>query len=493
MEIASALPTNENNIWSSVRLGGPKKETTVEDVCVVTADRRTPFEHDYDRLLFSTPVRRMADKTQVFPLDRNDSVRTRLTHSHEVSNLARSIGNRLVRTQRGIFGDDDADSAAPVILAAIGLAHDLGNPPFGHQGENAVRRWFKEKRDEVFVFDGGELSDNLAQDFLNFEGNAQTLRLVTRLQVSSGEFGLDLTAATLASLMKYTVPAHRAGKAASRPMASTKKVGYLSSEESIVALIRAYTGLSEGQRHPLTWLMEACDDIAYSVLDIEDAIKKAIVSPEDVLAYLRRIVRKGRNEAKENEYLAILVTQLDSDFARADEHRRPSKAGEIKASYLRARLIETLITGAAGAFVSARDDIFGHKREASLLEDGSAWSEIYNDLKSFSRTYAFNHPAVLRTELQGSVALSRLLDWFWDAIKLREDLYKPGSQRKTAFTAYAYSLISDNYRCIFEEWNSAFPLPLRYFELQLLTDMVSGMTDGFAMQLFGDLEPLNRA
>ncbi len=173
------------NLFSAARRGG-KKVASDDSNDSVTADERTPFEHDFDRLLFSSPIRRLADKTQVFPLEQHDSVRTRLTHSHEVSNLARSIGNRLVRTKPNIFGDDAADKATPTILAAVGLAHDLGNPPFGHQGENAIRSWFA-GNEKLFRPEGTEeVPTDLQYDFLEFEGNAQTIRLVTRLKVTVG-------------------------------------------------------------------------------------------------------------------------------------------------------------------------------------------------------------------------------------------------------------------------------------------------------------------
>jgi len=472
------------NLWSSARRGGAKKCTAIEGAS--TRDERYPFEHDYDRLLFSTPVRRMADKTQVFPLERNDSVRTRLTHSHEVSNLARSIGNRLVRTSPEIFGSPIADQAAPVILATVGLAHDLGNPPFGHQGETAIRRWFHEQQVTLFgTSPTDEVPPEFRRDFLNFEGNAHTLRLITRLQVSSGGFGLDLTAATLAALMKYTAPSNRAGDLAPRKTKATSKPGFFASEKDIVSWITQTTGLKEGERHPLTWLMEACDDIAYSVLDIEDAIKKSIISPEDVLAYLKRL--------SANEIPQALVRKLEEDFAKADTDRRASRASEIKTSYLRTRLIECLITGAADAFLVSRDAIFEQRHTSPLLEGASSVSPLYTSLKSFARAHAYNHPSVLRTELQGAVAISKLMDWFWKAIHLREDAADPTSRRKTAFAAYAYALISDNYRVEFEERARAQDLPLRYCELQLLTDMISGMTDGFVMETFNDLEPLSHA
>lgn len=320
----------------------------------------------------------------------------------------------------------------------------------------------------------------MQQDFIRFEGNAQTVRLLSRLQVSSGGYGLDLTATTLAAVMKYTVPASRARKGQN---ASLKKPGYMTSEAEVVEWIRTQTGLTEGQRHPLTWLMEACDDIAYSVLDVEDAIKKSIVSAEDVLAYLNR-------EGKKNQCITSVVKQLTADYEKADTNKSPTHAKEIKASYLRTRLIEALIVTATDAFVKNRDSILNFSHQNSLLHEATEGGDLYEKLKHFASSHAYNHPTVLRTEHQGAVALSKLMDWFLDGISERQSPDDPKSRRTTAFGSYVYALISDNYRHEFEERAATKTLPLRYCELQLLTDMISGMTDGFAMEIFADLEPL---
>ena len=144
---------------------------------------RSPFQQDYDRLLFSTPVRRLSDKTQVWPMDENDGIRTRLTHSHEVANLARSIGSRIYAERPDIFGYANLHSIIQPILSAIGLAHDLGNPPFGHQGEIAIGRWFKDREDWIFTKrrkDGDDLSikvpDSLRSEFIAFDGNPQSFQ-----------------------------------------------------------------------------------------------------------------------------------------------------------------------------------------------------------------------------------------------------------------------------------------------------------------------------
>lgn len=467
---------NSPSIWSTSRRTSGRPSGT--------GDVRTPFEQDYDRLLFSTPVRRLADKTQVFPLERNDSVRTRLTHSHEVSNLAKSIGTRLIRTDEEVFNrDPNARNVAPQILATIGLAHDLGNPPFGHQGEEAIRFWFVENACLFEEFRKGTPPGNAdpaflpvpkeqRTDFTLFEGNAQALRLVCRLQNTSGVAGLDLTAATLAALMKYPVPSNATDK--KRPVA--KKHGYFHSEQDVVAWIREQTGLSEGERHPLTWIMEACDDIAYSVLDIEDAIKKGLVSAEDLLAFLRREFRV--------KDLGGLTNQLTDDFKMADEKEFSlSRVREIKATYLRTRLVERLVTGAATTYKEDRTAIEVRTREQPLLECDSVESELCKALKAFAVTHAYKSPRVLELEYRGAIIIKSLMDDMWEAISLREKFEKTGSRRTTAKAAFVFSLISDSYRWHFD--NSDSPgLTIRYRELQLLSDMISGMTDGFAVDMY---------
>ena len=222
-----------------------------------TGQGREELERDYDRILFLAPVRRLADKTQVFPLDKNDSVRTRLTHSYEVSNLARSIGMRLAFDHADeVFGSDRnelvVERNVPALLAAAALAHDLGNPPFGHQGEVAIKEWFFEKN-------GGTFKRKYHKDFINFDGNAQTLRLLTKLQILNDNYGLNLTCATLASIMKY--PCLWNSKAFKK--GQYKKFGVFESERYVVEEVWAKTGLKEGYRHPFAYVVEACDDILH--------------------------------------------------------------------------------------------------------------------------------------------------------------------------------------------------------------------------------------
>lgn len=459
------------SIWSDFRLG--KSAIDAGDSSSASEaereEHRSAFQRDYDRLLFSAPVRRLADKTQVFPLEPNDSVRTRLTHSHEVSNLARSIGARLHHRDHKFVDSEKNVSITEIlaILQSVGLAHDIGNPPFGHQGEASISNWFDGKSDILI-----KIPEELHNEFLKFEGNAQTIRILTRLQHGVGSHGLDLTAGTLAALMKYPVRANQTGATA-----ESKKYGFFNTEADRVSKVWSKTGLNSGIRHPLAWIMEAADDIAYSVLDVEDAIKKGILSPEDVYFTLKSDVRDDSGD---------VCAKLKEDFKRVGS-REPSvsvsASREIKAGYLRTRLIDQLIDEAVDSYLAQTARIEGLKPAKGLLDD----SKLCKRLKRIAKDYAFTSVGVTRIEANGAAAIRDLMDFFWSAIRDRSDLEKLDSRRSEA-AAYGWALLSDNYKEIATlEFTRAADDMKVYHECRLLTDMMAGMTDGFAMDLHGKL------
>ena len=243
---------------------------------------RNEFEADYDRIVGSSSVRRLQDKAQVFPLQKNDFVRTRLTHSMEVSAVARSLGKTigLFLEKEDGFKRDKTEKLMGMLQTA-GLIHDLGNPPFGHYGETAIRNWYIErilqKSTEEIKKEGLEQEE---ADFYYFDGNVQNLRIVTKLQTMNDEYGANFTYGTLAAIIKY-------------PYSSTnferkdKKFGYFKSEEDIIKRIREKTGLEEGIRHPATYLLEAADDIVYIGDDIEDGVKKGYIPWKEEYAKLK--------------------------------------------------------------------------------------------------------------------------------------------------------------------------------------------------------------
>ena len=470
-------------------------------------DKRLEFDRDFDRILFSAPVRRLADKTQVFPMETNDSVRTRLTHSHEVSNLCRSLALQILRSDgdKQPFGyNTDLLETVPVISAAVGLAHDLGNPPFGHQGETAVRDWFENKRKHLFEVDGDELNDAFKRDFLDWEGNAQAFRLVTKLQVSKGRCGLNLTYATLASLMKYTVSSNETTKDAGQHPAK-KKFGYFQDDKEFAQAILQEVGLEAGKRHPIAYVMEACDDIAYSSIDVEDAVSKELVSLNDVLVMLQ----KQEDDSSQSVFKRV---EEKLDALRADG-RSIADIKDIGLQYFRSFAIEEMVIAARVKILESETEIRNGIFNGNLVDKSKA-GQMCQALKDFALENAFQSPKVTALELRGANMLHKLMNYFWrgiteaslakktslcralekrdiDVARLRKSLAL--SEKPTMFGKYAFHRISTNYRANFEDAVLRDPSPkhFRYQQLLLLTDMVSGMTEDFVEATFNELRNLD--
>ncbi|TDQ64483.1 dGTPase [Maritalea mobilis] len=450
---------------------------------------RTEIERDYDRVLFSTPVRRLADKTQVFPLEKNDSVRTRLTHSHEVSNIARSIGVALSHREGSKFCSGGFQRDLPSILATIGLAHDIGNPPFGHQGEYAIGDWFKKNGETVFKFlDCDHVSlptdvkERMRLDFEKFEGNAQALRVLTKLQIMNDNFGLNLSCGALAALMKYPVTSEQQDKS----NIATKKFGCFHSELDVVEDVWKETELRKGLRHPLTFLMEASDDIAYSVLDVEDAVKKGLVSYRDMISYLEF----GANGEHETD--AAIKDVCKRAHAQHKKHKEaklsPNEVNDLSTQMFRVFAIGKMVSAVIEAFLDRQSDIENGTLKEDLIAVSSA-ALLCQKLKDFAFENAYKHRSVLELELEGHKVIHSIMDMLWPAIVNRGDPQKEAKGHTgTPFEKYAYGRISENYRRVFESPNE--DLPLGYRRCQLLADMISGMTDSFALSFERELREL---
>ncbi len=461
-----------------------KKESQGNTQTVSSEETRTEIERDYDRILFSTPVRRLSDKTQVFPLDKNDSVRTRLTHSHEVSNLARSIGMALAFNHKIAGESDTAKRDIPALLAAIGLVHDLGNPPFGHQGEAAIQSWFADHRASVLDDTARPLTEHQKQDFLKFEGNAQAFRLVTRLQLLNDDFGLDLTYATLSAMMKYPTSSLHTNSGA----AASKKHGFFSSEEEIAQAVQQKVGLDLGLRHPFAYVMEACDDIAYVVLDVEDAVKKGLASFSDLCAYLEH---HTGNDGLARNVLAQSQEKHRTYRTSISPALSPAELNDISMQRFRVHAISELVKAATKAFLhEANRDSFLSGTQTQSLMALSEGEPLRKALKEFAFKHAYTNRAVLELELEGYNVIRNLMDIFWQAITDIDDPTAPTSRRRHPFTRYVYGRISENYRRVYE--SSTNQPVTRYEECILLTDMISGMTDSFAIDLYKDLAPLKK-
>ena len=361
-------------------------------------ETRLGFDVDYDRIIFSTEFRSLQDKTQVIPLSSTDFVHTRLTHSLEVSVVARSLGRKAgVKildkhpALQEIHGYKPNDFGT--IVAAAALAHDIGNPPFGHSGEKAIGHFFKHGAAQHFKT---ELTPKQYQDLCDFEGNANGFKILTQdLEGQPG--GLRLSYATLGAFTKY--PKASLPKKPTAHIAS-KKYGFFQSEESIFLEVAKELGLlkinpndHQFVRHPLTFLVEAADDICYTIIDFEDGINLGLIEEEFALEYLINLVRDSIQTKK---YNALPTTQA-------------------RVSYLRALAIGTLIDDAVAIFIKNETAILNGTFDVSLLEKSKYQAQI-NDIIRLSIERIYNAQEVIDKEISGFEIINELLLRFTTAV-----------------------------------------------------------------------------
>lgn len=362
-------------------------------------ETRLGFEVDYDRIIFSSEFRSLQDKTQVIPLSQTDFVHTRLTHSLEVSVVGRSLGRQVglkvlekYPHLKEIHGYQANDFGA--IVAAAALAHDIGNPPFGHSGEKAIGHFFKSGQ-------GTQYKDLLTgkeyQDLCDFEGNANGFKILT--QDTVGKLGgLRLSYSTLGAFMKY--PKESLPKKPTRHIAD-KKYGYFQSDKKAFLDVAQDLGLkSTGtnenlsfSRHPLTFLVEAADDICYTIIDFEDGINLGLIPEEYALEYLINLVR---NTIDINKYNKLISTQ-------------------DRVSYLRAVAISALISEAVSIFMENEDAILNGSFSTSLL-DKSKYEAQINDIIKLSVSNIYQSKEVVNKEIAGYEVISKLLKTYTLAV-----------------------------------------------------------------------------
>lgn len=472
------IPLDWDRLLSTERRD-PKQDRT-KSIYNSIKDYRTHHERDFDRAVFCTPVRRLKDKTQVFPLDMHDGVRTRLTHSLEVSNLARSMGTAIAPLVGGIASTKDSQRNVPALLATIALVHDLGNPPFGHQGEVAIRTWVEKNEPVIKAEAKRNFNRDLLKDFLLFEGNAQGFRILTRLQHQDHNVGMRLTASTLRAFLKYPWSSD-----AVKGDGNIKKFGVFRSEIEIFDWCNKATNLSSSQRHPLSYLMEVCDDIAYSVLDIEDAIKKEIVSAAELVAYLRSS-EDFRKDSKSEQLLkqfkadSAWLNGLRMPYGRQNNKKVPISSKEIRDSQidlLRSYAIGLMVSDSIIRFVELERDNSFSTLTKGIAEDFQS-TGLIKSLKDFARIRIYSHPSVLKAELQGHKVIPRLMTAMWDSV-VRHD---HGTQTK--IDEYVLSIMSPNYVRVYRQSED---MPLWYRQVQLVCDQVCGMTDSYALRCYEDL------
>lgn len=452
------------------------------------------FESDRGRILNSAAIRRLQQKTQVFPLERNSVVRTRLTHSMEVQQVGRyivkEIVNRLNKSgQLKNYGLENSVMSIESLVEMACLMHDIGNPPFGHFGEAAINHWFSlrlgiDKTPYYSVLNINDTDDDatkslklkIRQDLSNFEGNAQAIRLVHTI------LRLNLTYSQIASILKYSKPAYWSDPIPNEFNYLMKKPGYYLSEESFIKTLSEQLDIQPFHRYPLTYIMEAADDISYCIADLEDAVEKKILTVQQLYHYLKEawgpvkkgdlfdeVVNRPYENLKKNEFEAIGIDQFFM--------------------YLRVNTIGQLVPHAAERFIENIEAIYHGSFNHALLEDHDAEYKLLNIFKKVGFEHIFNHETVENVELQGYRIITGLLDIYSPLLAMPTDdfikLVKTGNHKKYPIETRLYHKLSAKHCVAYQQAleqidNQHFDCWEFYYRCRLIQDYISGMTDHFA-------------
>lgn len=457
------------------------------------------LESDRGRIINSAAVRRLQQKTQVFPLERNAAVRSRLTHSLEVQQTGRFIARTIYKHLGGQaeeMGLSGLERCVETLVEMACLMHDIGNPPFGHFGEAALSRWFSEHLEHLPGFDGiGPDDDSLAaalmRELASFEGNAQAIRLISNL------LRLNLTYVQAATVFKYTRRATEPRPETDHPLNYLqKKPGFYYSERHFVAGMQEALAMVPGHRHPLAYIMEAADDIAYCLADMEDGVDKGLLSHTDLAADLKTEFALQRpDDGHQAHFNGRSFNEL-VDYALSRSTEEIINREHEFFLWLRVNLIHPLVDHAARAFIEHRQSVRAGNLNRALLEDGSPCHSVIKTFKNVAMARIFTVPEVETLELQGYRIITGLLDHYRPLLTLSTadftrllDGDKKGLLVESRLVkrlpnkhVKAYLAVRDDTPdgILPEQWEL-------YCRCRLIQDMVSGMTDQFALDEFHTL------
>lgn len=463
----SEVYTIEQDKWATLLSNKTFRETSPK----THYDGRNPFESDYGRLISSSPIRRLQDKTQVFPLEKSDFIRTRLTHSLEVSYIASSLGLSIEKQliEKKYLKTEHLGYISSLLRVA-GLVHDLGNPPFGHFGEEAIRAYFKD------FFNEQKNHELLPQkqerdDFIHFDGNVQTFRILRKLQYFKDEHSFNLTYPSLASIIKYPYNSVNGNHGKYAAHVAQKKFGYFKSETADYFIISNYLDLVN-KRHPITYLLEAADDIAFSAADIEDGVKLGILNFETIFNVFQ-------NELIQNKGLLDKLKELYNSIHFENEKLF------ITVQNFRVITQSMMIQAVIECFNLNYTNIMNGDFSQELISASSA-ADIRSSYKKL-QYIIFDNKNIMETELAGWEVIYGLLDVFIPACQ-SPNFHKEGGNTKEA---RLYKLISSSFRYIYENYSSDNNLSDNYRKFQLVVDFISGMTDSYALNLYQKLKGIS--
>ena len=424
---------------------------------VATSASRTDYQRDFDRIIFSAAFRRLQNKTQVFPLPGSVFVHNRLTHSLEVSSVGRSLGSAAGDFIFENYRNDLDENAQNFyqhnlhnVIAAACLCHDVGNPAFGHSGEDAIASYFEKNEADL----KRKFNEKEWADLMNFEGNANAIRVLTHQQNGKDEGGTQLTFSTLASIAKYPCEA----VAKNRAVIHQKKFGFFQNEKDTFLQIANSVGMMKEseeptafKRHPFVWLVEAADDICYNIIDMEDAHRLGIVSTADCENLFFELIKSENQNTKRVEDKLAMLTNANE-----------------RISYLRAKVINALINKSMQIYRENFDLILNGNLDKALLDIYKTDNRSLQEIESFSIEKIYNHKAVIEIENAGYNVMYELLDHFIPPI------LKPTEDRKS-YDKMALKLLPKQF--LYEEGTD-------YQKVLGVIDFVSGMTDNFATDLY---------
>ena len=480
--------------WKSYLSAERLRPSKASSTRIAYRDMRNEFESDFGRVIFSAAARRLHDKTQVVPLTSDDNIHSRLTHSIEVMNIGASLIKNICRSSefKRIFPDSYSviEEQANAIIQTICIIHDIGNPPFGHFGEETIAEYFKQyfaKNPKIL-----DAKQSWIIDFTEYDGNAQGFRVITKLQCLEDLYGLNLTYASLAAYLKYP----NWDKKDKTKGISFHKHGVFCADCSYAEKVLAGCMCNENQRHPLSYIMEAADSICYLSMDIEDAYNKGWIDINDIQDFLSTKVKDIKDPELKTKTQSI-ITKL---FAST------SKISRKKIVDFRVALIQYFVTLAVSNYLSNIKAVFTGKYNKELIKDDDCGiAEILGD---FCHYKIFSHKDIQSIELTGHSVLNGLMDIYINLFMHNERSFRNRGKNMISksimranildylvdaklikYENGRYINISDNTEINIEKLCDTFDIEQfpNYYKLRTIVDHISGMTDKFAVSPYQKL------
>lgn len=440
--------------------------------------------NDYDTIICSTLFRRLQDKAQVFPLDDDDYVRTRLTHSLEVSAIGKKLGEYVFAKAQELRKDrwfeEHTEKEFSDVLLCAGLVHDIGNPPFGHFGEYAIREWFQTHL-EYLSLGKRKVTDILSnwqiQDLYAFEGNAQSLRLLSKTSYLGRENGFNLSYSVLGAIMKYPISSENL--VACNP-GHYKKIGYNYSERELFDAINLKTGMN-GHRHPLSYLLEAADDIAYRTSDLEDAMVKKVISFQQITEGFQEYVNGLEENAIHKQGVRQCMEKL-MDIYQEEIRKKGRKPGLTAVQRWNQYMQSMMIRDAGNAFMEHYDLLMQGTFHGDLFE-GTVSGHIILAVSKLSEELIYTSSVKTRTELFGRRVIDSLLSQFMPAALVYD------TQETISFIdRRTIDTVSEFYKSMYRSESAGKGEEEKlYLRILMITDFISGMTDNYAKRLYQEL------